>query len=194
MLDLNHVTSLLLEWKYYIIFPLAVIEGPIITVIAGFLVSAGFLNFFLAYALIVTGDLGGDTIYYLIGRFVKPAFRDKYGKYIGLSKERLDKIDYYFREHPHKTFALGKLSHGVGTVMLVGAGIMKVPYYKFILANVLPTMIKSLILLLIGFYFGKFLTEINHYLDFGALGIGILFAAIYILYLKYSKKFNSNLK
>ncbi len=187
-LDIAHITELLLAWKYFILFPLMVIEGPIVTLIAGFLISEKYLNFFITFVICVTGDLSGDSVYYAIGRFVKPSFRDKYGKYIGLDAERLDKIDYYFRHHPHKTFALGKLAHGVGTAVLVGAGIMKVPFYKFIWGNLLPTMVKSLILLTMGYYFGRFLSQINHALDLGALGLGILFTIIYILYIRFSRK------
>ena len=41
---MDHIVYLLTEYKYLILFPLAIVEGPIIAVIAGFLCSSGFLN------------------------------------------------------------------------------------------------------------------------------------------------------
>ncbi|HUZ60693.1 MAG TPA: hypothetical protein VMU83_18125, partial [Hanamia sp.] len=60
---------LLLKFRYVILFPLAVVEGPILAVIAGFLCTEGYLNLFIVYTIIVLGDITGDTICYLFGRW-----------------------------------------------------------------------------------------------------------------------------
>ena len=49
-------------YKYWLIFPIMVLEGPIITVISGFLVSLGTLNAFVAYPLLFFGDLLGAAL------------------------------------------------------------------------------------------------------------------------------------
>jgi len=43
-LSFQHFIQLLLTYKYLILFPMALIEGPIITIIAGFIASLGYLN------------------------------------------------------------------------------------------------------------------------------------------------------
>lgn len=58
--------QLLIGYGYLIIFPLMIIEGHIITVIAEFLASLGYFNVFTIYSLMVLADLTGDTIYYAI--------------------------------------------------------------------------------------------------------------------------------
>jgi len=67
--SLQKIIGLLIAYKYAIIFPVAVIEGPAISIIAGYLGQSGYLNVFFVYVLIVLGDMFGDTIYYAIGRF-----------------------------------------------------------------------------------------------------------------------------
>ncbi len=194
LLDLGMVFNFtqIQEWiyayKYFVIFPLVVVEGPIITVICGFFASTGQLNFPAVYLVIVIGDLVGDSLYYSIGRFASKSWLHRFGKYIGLDPQKIDKAENYFHNHPHKTFALGKLSHGPGILVLVAAGMIKIPYHKFILGNVLPTMVKSLILFLIGFYFGQAFLRINKYLDFTALVIGILFVVAYVVFIKFSDR------
>ena len=42
----THVIPGLLQYKYVFLFPAVVIEGPIITIVAGFLASLGFFNVF----------------------------------------------------------------------------------------------------------------------------------------------------
>jgi membrane protein DedA with SNARE-associated domain len=61
--SLTEVVQWLLYYKYFVLFPIMVVEGPIITIIAGFLVSLGHLNGLAAYAVLVAGDVTGDSIY-----------------------------------------------------------------------------------------------------------------------------------
>jgi len=44
---LLQIVNWLLAYKYLLLFPIAVIAGPIITVIGGFLSSLGYFNAFL---------------------------------------------------------------------------------------------------------------------------------------------------
>ena len=63
------VLSLLYKYSYLILFPLVVVEGPIVTLIAGFLVSTKFMAFIPAYITIIIADLVGDFGFYSIGRW-----------------------------------------------------------------------------------------------------------------------------
>lgn len=59
--------QLLLTYKYIILIPLSIIEGPIVTVICGFLVTLKFFNPFLVYVVMVLGDIVGDGLIYYMG-------------------------------------------------------------------------------------------------------------------------------
>jgi membrane protein DedA with SNARE-associated domain len=187
-MPLDQALSLLVSYKYFALFPLAVIEGPIITVIAGFFSSLGYLNFFIAYAIIVAGDLAGDIVYYLVGRFGGRTFIDKWGRYLGANKEQVESLEKQFDKRGDKLLFIGKMSHGIGGAFLLAAGIIKMPIGKFLMSNMLATLIKSLVLLLVGFYFGQAINSINSYLEkisLISLGIG---AAIVLLYFFYFRK------
>jgi hypothetical protein len=52
---IEKVAQWIFSYKYLVLFPVMVVEGPIITVIAGFLVSLWRLNGLAAYAVLVAG-------------------------------------------------------------------------------------------------------------------------------------------
>ena len=147
----------LIEWltiyKYFILFPLVVIEGPIVMVITGFLSSTGQLNFFIAYLVIIIGDVVGDSIYYSIGRWGGPQFIGRWGHYIGLNLDHIKKLEYHYDRHTAKTIILGKLAYSMEVPFLIASGLAKVPFLKFMFYVFIPTIPKSLLFVLIGYYF-----------------------------------------
>jgi len=176
------------HYKYLAIFPLAFIEGPIITILSGFLASLGELNFILAYLLIVAGDMTGDTFFYLMGRYSQ-RLPKKLISFFGLTKGRIIFIENQFKTNPKKLFSLGKAS-ALGTIILFASGLSRFPYKKFFFYNLVLTIFKSLLLLIVGYYFGRAYASLKTYLDYGALGLAVLFIVFYVIFLKYSKSFS----
>ena len=159
-----------MHYRYGFLLPGMIIEGPIVTIIAGFLASQGVLGFWASYGVAVIADLIGDTLLYGAGFFGGRRFIRRYGKYVGLNEARIEALEGHFKKHSGKTILLGKLTHGIGAAILAAAGIAKMPYKKFIILNFFATLVKSLILLVIGLYFGRAYEQANSYLNLFALG------------------------
>lgn len=106
--SLDQIIGWLVVYRYFILFPVMVLEGPIITIIAGFLSSLELLNPFLVYAVVVIADLFGDFVYYAIGRWGRKNFINKWGKYIGLSAAKIIRLESHFEKHTRKTLIFGK--------------------------------------------------------------------------------------
>jgi membrane protein DedA with SNARE-associated domain len=185
--SLDQIIGWLVVYKYFILFPVMVIEGPIITIIAGFLSSLDLLNLFLVFAVVVIADLVGDFMYYAIGRWGREKFINRWGKYIGLSAEKIIRLESHFEKHTRKTLIIGKISHAFGAPILVAAGVAKIPFWEFIWFNFLATIPKSLFFLLIGYYFGQAYVRLNKYLDYFTIGFLILAILILISYFTYNK-------
>jgi len=180
IISLSHLIPWLLAYRYLFLFPAAVLEGPIVAVIAGFLSSQDYFSISTVLATLVAGDLVGDTLYYALGRWGRVSFIERWGKYVGVTAEHIRSVDEHFKKHAGKTLMLGKLAHGIGGAILVAAGATAVPYRKFIWFNLLATVPKSLVLVLIGYYIGQAYARIGRYLDYTAWGMLIL-AAVSIL-------------
>lgn len=182
VIELNNFIPWLTSYGYAVLFPLSVIEGPIVTVLSGFLVSQGYFNMLLVYSVMVIGDLVGDTFYYCLGRLGRTQFANTWGKYIGITTERIQSLEKHFEQHAGKTLILGKLAHGVGAAALVAAGAAHVPYGKFLWFNLISTLPKSLMLILIGYYLGETYAHISRYLDYTSWGTLILAGIAIALY------------
>ncbi len=178
----------ILKYKYLIIIPLSIFEGPIITVISGFLVAGGFLNIFIIYMIIVLGDILGDTGLYFLGYFGKNII-NKYGKYIGVTKKRLEKVEGYYSLNHKKALILSKVFHGIGSAGLVGAGALNLKYSKFFKICFYISLIQAGILLSLGIFFGHLYLQIGKYLNYYASGVSVL-VIIIILYSFFKKYFN----
>lgn len=187
--SLSQITELLIQYKYFILFPIVAVEGPIITVAAGFLVAMKYLHFYGAFFIVVAGDLTGDILHYALGRWGREKIINRWGHYFGISSERLEKIEDHFKENTGKTLILAKTFHGIGGIFLIAAGVARISLPKFIWFNFLGTVPKTLILISVGFYFGYAISTIKSYLELIAavfIGAGIV-AVLTWLYFKKDK-------
>jgi|SRR3989344_2758234 len=177
--------ELLLTYKYLILIPLSIIEGPIVTVIAGFLVTLKFFNLFLIYIIMVAGDVVGDGIAYSFGYFGK-----RFLHYFKITDEKLEKAKKYFNENHRKAIFASKVVYGLGTTGLITAGILHVPYKKYFKTCVLISAVQSLILIMIGVLFGHAYVVIEKYLNYyAAIGsVIVLIILLFVFIRNYKKK------
>src|SRR3989338_1390938 len=93
MFSVAQIIGWLLLYRYVALFSVVAIEGPISTLIAGYLSSLGLLNFWIAYVVAVSGDLASDAGYYALGRFGRERFVKKYGHYVGIASDGYNSAD-----------------------------------------------------------------------------------------------------
>ena len=163
-MSLDHAVLLIQHYKYLILFPLAVIEGPIITIIGGFLSSIGVLNLAFVFLTVVAGDIVGDTIWYSVGRFGHGRVPLFVTRYFGITQERLAKMRELMEKHPFKIFAIVKFMHGPTLPGLLAAGASRVSYMYFVGVCLVLSMLQSAVYETIGFFFGSAYHSIGTYL------------------------------
>ena len=176
------VLAWLTHYRYVVLFPAVVIEGPIVTILAGFLVSLGKMNFWICLPVVVVGDVLGDLFMYAQGRWGgKPAI-EKWGHHFGIKPGIIVRLEQHFKDHPGKTLIVGKLSHFFGGSVLLAAGMGRMKVAKFLWYNFLGTIPKSLVLLLIGFYFGKAYAKFDNFFTVAGWVVVIVMALGIIAY------------
>ena len=184
---MHQTIALLLAYKYYILLPLSIVEGPIITVIAGFLASTHLINPFAVYGVVILGDLIGDTLLYSLGRWSGGGVQ-KYGKFLGVTAERLAYAKDYFANHHRRAVITSKLVHGIGVSGLVTAGVLRIPYMRYMRTCFFISLAQSIIFLFIGLLFGHAYMQIGHYLDYFAAGISTVALMVIIGGIAYRLK------
>ena len=176
------IISLLETYRYIIILPMGVIEGPILAVVCGFLVTVGYLDWFIAYPVLVLADALGDWMYYALGRFGQPLIL-RWGPAIGITAARLERAKGYFTENHFKMVAASKLIHAGGAMGLLAAGTIKMPFVRFAAQCLFISFLQTAFLFTLGILFGGAYEQIGQYLNYYAAGtlVIVLVIATYFL-------------
>lgn len=185
---MDYAIELILQFKYLILFPIAAIEGPMVSLAVGFLAYDGYLNPWIAFLILIFGDIIPDTIYYYIGRFGNK--KNLHSK-ISVISNNYETIKKMWEKHGIKTMFLGKLAYGLSHFFLMSAGLIKMPYQKFFSRALFVTLFQFGIFMLIGYYLGGSYNIISKYIKNAEILIAvfaIIFFSAHILLIKYSRK------
>lgn len=184
--------ALLLAYRYWILFPLAFIEGPIVALIAGLFVSHGELSLLPTYIILCLGDIVPDVLYFGIGRLSHNTnFLKRYGPRFGITSLRLSALEHLWHTHTFKSVLLSKWAYGMSTPLLMTAGLARLPVRKYVIRIIPIAMTQYAILLVIGYYFGSSYRIISTYIEEAgwlvAAGI-VIFVIIYFFASRYAKR------
>lgn len=161
-----------------VLFPLAVIEGPIVTVIAGWLAQLGYFPFGWAMSILVLADLTGDSLLYGLGRTGPGVLPHKWRLALGVTDTRMARMNGHFGKQGGRTLIAAKLTHTFGFVVLVAAGASRMSFPAFLWFNLVGTIPKVLFFLLAGYAVGEAHVTIAKWIGQASLGIAILGVSI----------------
>lgn len=188
-MDGETIIQFLGNYGYWIILPLMIIEGPIVTIIAAFMASLGIFNIWIVLILSIIGDIVGDIILYGVGRAWGMTFVRRVGKYIGITESLVLKMEKFFEKHGGKTVFSVKTTTGLCWATWVAAGIVKMNFWKFIWYSFLGGIVWSAFLVFMGYFFGEFYAQIEEGIRFaGWIVFGIAVAVIVVINVYKKKK------
>jgi membrane protein DedA with SNARE-associated domain len=161
--SLANIIALLIRYKFGMVFAAAVIEGPTIGVICGFLLRLGYFDFWPLYLVLIGSDLVGDAIWYAVGYFGARRLIARFGHFVSLDAEVVGKIETKFRRHLNKTLLISKMTSGFGFAILtlITAGTIRVPLKNYFFMNFIGGFVWSAILISAGYFFGGLYTKID---------------------------------
>ena len=146
----------------------APIPSEIILPFSGFVASSGSLSIYLVILLASFAAYLGSLPFYLIGRWGKDKvdmFLRKYGKYLFIKEEDLDKGYDIFNKHGKKMVFFGRLIPIVRTVISFPAGVADMNFGLFSLFTFAGTLIWSSILAGAGYLLGDNWDTISIYVS-----------------------------
>lgn len=152
----------------WILLPLAILEGPVISLLTGWLIALGLISPPMAFALILFGDVAGDCILYAIGRGSQPRMRRWLPLRLRPGRAQLARLIRQVRCNDAGLLIAGKLTHVAGFPVLLAAGAARVPLHRFILWNTLAAIPKAGLLLALGWAFGAGFSQIAEWLSLGS--------------------------
>ncbi len=186
------IISLLTTYRYAILFPIAALEGPVVSLAVGFLIHTGTLHFWPSYIVLILGDTIPDSFYFFLGYWGR---NTKFTKRLIQKSEffsrHFDTVERLWHNHGWATMFFGKLAYGMAPPFLASAGIVRMSFKRFITYSIPITLSQYLVFLAIGYSSGHLYKQASKYVTLAYVLLAIIviaFIAIYFLASKYAKK------
>jgi membrane protein DedA with SNARE-associated domain len=161
------------------------IPSELIMPLAGFTVAQGKMDFTGAVVAGVVGTMLGAFPWYYIGKTVgeKRLFTlaNKYGKWLGISGNDINKAARWFERHGSKAVFLCRLVPGVRTMISLPAGMSSMPLVPFTLYSTVGTTLWILLLTTAGYLLGENYSLVEVYMGpLSKVALGIILVAFIV--------------
>jgi len=187
---MDQISQLIVAHPYEVLFPLAIVEGPIVSFIAGFLIWRGYLEPLPTILILILGDFIPDLVCYGIGRFGAswPVVK-RYVEKIGGRGGHFEALRRLWALHPTKTMLFAKLAYGLSVPFLISAGLVGLPWRTFAALALMVTILERMVLIALGLYLGGYSQAVADTLQVAALIVaaGIIAAVVYYFLARYTR-------
>jgi membrane protein DedA with SNARE-associated domain len=138
----------------------APVPGQTMLMAAGVFAGAGKLNVAGVAIVGFLAAVAGDNVGYLIGHLGGRGLVLRFGRYIFVTEERLKKAENFFGRHGGKIVAVARFLDGLRQLNGVVAGIVGMPWRRFLACNALGAMAWVGVWTSVGYLAGGHLTVI----------------------------------
>jgi membrane protein DedA with SNARE-associated domain len=117
------------------------VPGPVLIFYAAFLAGQGQGNVFLILLSSIIGAVLGSLLLYTVAAKGGHPLLLKYGKYIRLQPENVNRVESWFKRKGSMSIFLGRMIPGVRLQTAIAAGLFRVPRRLFLSSTVLSASI-----------------------------------------------------
>ncbi|MBI4088311.1 hypothetical protein HY418_02935 [Candidatus Kaiserbacteria bacterium] len=191
-MSLDSLTPLILEYRYWILIPLSILEGPIVAFIAGTLASLGYFNVAALALFFLVRDVAMDGMYYSLGYFGKRlTIVQRTITRLGVREKHFEEVRVLWEHHAGKTMFLGKLSYGIAFSFIILAGFIRMSLRKFFFWGAVVAIVQYWTLLALGYVLGTSLAGVGaHVIQYFSyvVAAATIIASLYYVFGKRGRK------
>ena len=173
------------HYGYLAVFGLVLLEdfgipvpGETVLILAAVYAGAGRLSVWLVGLLGFLGAVVGDNIGFAIGHFGGRRLVERYGRYIFLTPERLDRATAFFERHGGKIIIVARFVEGLRQANGIIAGISGLHWARFLLFNAIGAALWVGVWTSVGYFSGNHITSIYNTATrdstYFGIGVGVL--------------------
>ena len=159
---IDFIVSSVSSWGYAGIFVMMFLESSffpfpseVAMIPAGYLAHKGEMSLVLAFISGTLGSLLGAIFNYYLCYFFGREIVLKYGKFVGITHEKMDKFEAFFNKHGEISTFNSRLIPGIRQYISLPAGLAKMNIFRFCLFTTLGAGIWCAILLVVGYFLGS---------------------------------------
>ena len=177
------------SFALFILLTVGILALPVpeetLMIIAGILMNHGKLQIPQTILAACMGSLCGITASYTLGRTAGHFLINRYGKWIGIGQEQIDKAHAWFERFGKWTLFIGYFIPGIRHFTGFSAGMTELHFRDFALFAYSGALIWVAIFLSIGYFFGHYWFSIFENFEIridDILTVVILVAIVYVIY------------
>jgi len=139
------------------------LPGDSLLVTAGLLASQGYLKIEILLVILAIAAIGGDSVGYLFGRKVGHRIFNKEKSFI-FDKNHINRAQAFYEKYGGKTIVIARFMPIIRTFAPIVAGVGRMDYRKFISFNIFGGILWTAGMLLLGYFLGNFIPDVDKYL------------------------------
>jgi membrane protein DedA with SNARE-associated domain len=168
------------------------VPGETVLIAGAVFAGSGRLNIVVVGVVGFLAAVAGDNVGYAIGRFGGRALVERWGRYVFLTKERLDKAEQFFARHGGKIIVVARYIEGLRQANGIIAGITGMRWLRFLAFNALGAALWVGTWVSVGYFAGQHITTvydaITNYSLYAAIAAVVLIAAWILLHLRKRRR------
>jgi membrane protein DedA with SNARE-associated domain len=134
------------------------VPGETVLILAAVYAGDGRLNIWLVILLGFLGAILGDNVGFTIGHFGGRRLTERYGRYVFLTPERLDRATVFFDDHGGKIIIVARFIEGLRQANGIIAGSAQMRWRRFLIFNAIGAALWVAVWASVGYFSG---TRIN---------------------------------
>jgi membrane protein DedA with SNARE-associated domain len=166
-------------WKYVALAVLTIFEGPVATLLAAAASSIGLMNPVLVFLSAATGNMLGDSGWYLLGRLGKMEWIAGLMSRVGISPAYLERMERQIERNAPTFLFFTKLFNSLIIPALVTAGLARIPWRRWFPPLIGAEILWTGSLVLLGYYSAHALNQVEKGLPW--VGLAAILAAVLFL-------------
>jgi membrane protein DedA with SNARE-associated domain len=170
-------------WSYVILMLLVFVEGPVVTLVAATMASAGILRADLVFFFSMLGNFLADAFWYTLGFLAVRYSGILNHRWVQQRWAQIEQVQEAMHGRAARMYLLTKVSLGLLTIpVLIASGLSRVPWYRLLIISIIVEPIWNGLLVLAGYRLGDYVAHLERGLRNAAivgavaLLIGFMFA------------------
>jgi membrane protein DedA with SNARE-associated domain len=136
------------------------VPGETVLILGAVYAGTGRLSVWLVGLIAFLAAVTGDNIGYAIGRFGGRRLVDRFGRYVLLTRERVDRATAFFERHGGKIVAIARFIEGLRQANGIIAGITEMHWLRIVAFNALGAALWVGVWTCVGYFSGNHINSI----------------------------------
>ncbi len=154
------------------------VPGETVLILGAVYAGTGRLSVWLVWLLGVLAALGGDNVGFAIGHFGGRRLLERFGRYVLLTPEKLDRAAAFFDRHGGKIIIVARFIEGLRQANGIIAGSTGMHWARFLVFNAIGAVLWVSVWTSVGYFSGNHINSIydtaSQYSAWLAIAVGLL--------------------